>query len=433
GNKEDNHTVWFRVDNTPPETTIEWGNPQYWNGSMWYVNLSTQVWLNTSENYTDTQLCDVGCNYTYYEVWYDSNHDDVVDTIEQSGMELDNDITFYFANECLHEVIYYGVDYLGNKEDNHTVWFRVDNTPPVSVIDPITPYCQHINATNPLQVSATITDYPVLCASGVHNATLWYRYARYNNSFTDWFMFGTDTSSPWQWDFTAPNGSGYYQFYVAAYDNLQQNEQPFPPNDTTPPKERVSASYNHTFELVYNHTGWNLITMPVKHESIHTASDLIDYINTFSPDVCTVVTRWDRENQQYVSYVAYGGGFGGDFSLTPGEGYFIYVTKNVTVYMEGCLIEYDEINMTLNVGYNMIGWANLEKINASQIAGNISGCTMVTKWNSSSQGWFIPSYLVVDPSHDFNITIGEAMFVFRPTGGTMQWDGGRSMLVLPPP
>jgi len=101
--------------------------------------------------------------------------------------------------------------------------------------------------------------------------------------------------------------------------------------------------------------------------------------------------------------------------------------------MEGCLIEYYEINMTLNLGYNMIGWANLEPTNASLIAGNISGCMKVAKWNSSAQRWFIPEYLVTDPSHDFNITIGEAMFVFRPTGGTVQWDGGRSMLVLPPP
>ncbi|MEA2054491.1 MAG: hypothetical protein U9O96_05175, partial [Candidatus Thermoplasmatota archaeon] len=210
-------------------------------------------------------------------------------------------------------------------------------------------------------------------------------------------------------------------------------EQPFPPNATTTPKAMVSVSYNHTFELHYNNTGWNLITMPVKHPSIHTASDLIQYINTFSADNCTVVTRWDREYQRYDSYVVpEGDGFGVAFTIVPGEGYFVFVKTNITVYMEGCLIEYDEINLTLNVGYNMIGWANLEVINASQLAGNISGCTKVAKWNASAQGWFMPEYIVGD-SPDFNISIGEAMFVFRPTGGHIHWIGGRDMLQLPPP
>ncbi|RLF62370.1 MAG: hypothetical protein DRN33_05670, partial [Thermoplasmata archaeon] len=397
----------------------------------YYVNFSTPIWVNATDNGTDP--CIVGSVNLTVDV-YNATTGAV---IYHKSVEVESGWAhigpFHITEECVHWINITARDDLNNTAyHNETVY--VDNTPPVSTIDPITPYCQHINATNPLTISSTITDYPNLCASGVYNATLWYRYARYNNSFTDWFMFGTDTSSPWQWNFTAPNGSGYYQFYVASYDNLGQQEHPFPPNETTSPKGRVSASYNHTFELVYNHTGWNLITMPVKHKNIHKANDLVEYIDSFSPDVCTVITRWDRENQQYVSYVVQDGeGYGVNFSLVPGEGYFVYVTANITIYMEGCLIEYDEINMTLKLGYNMIGWANLEPTNASRISGNISGCTKVTKWNASSQRWFIPEYIASDPSHDFNITIGEAMFAFRPTGGNFVWDGGRSMLVLPPP
>ncbi|MGC9553849.1 MAG: hypothetical protein ACP5EK_00905, partial [Thermoplasmatota archaeon] len=231
----------------------------------------------------------------------------------------------------------------------------------------------------------------------------------------------------------APNGSGYYQFYVAACDNLGHCEL-YPPDGSTVPRAFLSVSYNYSCDLFYNQTGWNLFTVPVQQPSLGRASDLVDFVNSFSSDSCTVVTRWLRGEQRFVSYVVLpdGGSSGVDFVLVPGEGYFVYVTCNVTgLFLEGCLVEYDDISLMLHSGYSLIGWANLETAWASRLAGNISGCTKVALWNATVQAWD-PEYIVGLPDYDFDVEMGTAMFVFRPEVATLPWDGGRTMLVLPP-
>jgi hypothetical protein len=45
---------------------------------------------------------------------------------------------------------------------------------------------------------------------------LYYHYSNDNSSnWSDWSLHGTDAfgSDGWSWEFNAPNGSGYYQFY----------------------------------------------------------------------------------------------------------------------------------------------------------------------------------------------------------------------------
>jgi len=255
---------------------------------------------------------------------------------------------------------------------------------------------------------------------------------------------GTDEDgAPWQWQFTAPNGSGYYQFYVSAIDNLLQRETPYPPNETTEPKALLSVSYNHTFNLYYNATalkGWNYFCVPVKHPGIVNASDLIDYINGFSPDTCTMVAHWDPILQQYKTHV-YIPGIGHitetDFPLAYGEGLNVYVTETLeNLYIEGCLIEYDEINLTLYIGYNMIGWPNLENTTAEQLGENITDCIKVGNYNATGQ-WYPPEYFIGSPIEPFNITIGEAVFIFRYSEShsvtPISWIGGRDFLTLPPP
>jgi hypothetical protein len=40
----------------------------------------------------------------------------------------------------------------------------------------------------------------------------------------DWNKFGTDTESPWSWNFNFPNGTGYYEFYSVGNKSGWQNE-----------------------------------------------------------------------------------------------------------------------------------------------------------------------------------------------------------------
>jgi hypothetical protein len=73
---------------------------------------------------------------------------------------------------------------------------------------------------SPLIITATASN----GLSGVKNVTLFYRYSSENNTWGGWVSAGVDSSSPWSWDFTFPNESGYYQFYSIAFDNAANNE-----------------------------------------------------------------------------------------------------------------------------------------------------------------------------------------------------------------
>ena len=68
------------------------------------------------------------------------------------------------------------------------------------------------------------------------------------------------------------------------------------------------------------------------------------------------------------------------------------------------------VEITLNIGWNQIGWANSYDTTASSIAENISGCLSVSAWDSVEQTY--NTYIVGGPpSFDFIITPGMGMFV----------------------
>jgi len=86
---------------------------------------------------------------------------------------------------------------------------------------------------------------------------------------------------------------------------------------------------------------------------------------------------WDNINQKYVSYVD---GFGEDFELVNGSGYFVFVKEDVNLQFNGTLLE-PEINLMLYPGYNLIGWSYAMYSPASDIADNITNCVKVAKWD----------------------------------------------------
>jgi hypothetical protein len=92
-----------------------------------------------------------------------------------------------------------------------------DITAPSSSVDAIAPYWKN---SSPLGVVATASD----AFSGVKNVTLYYRYSSTNASWGGYVTAGVDTASPWSWSFSFSNGSGYYQFYSIARDNVTNVE-----------------------------------------------------------------------------------------------------------------------------------------------------------------------------------------------------------------
>jgi hypothetical protein len=414
--------------------------------SQVHVTNHTPVWINATDN--GTEPCIVGSVDLTVTIEYQGGEIyNVSDYVEYMGdwAHVMPDPVDVFADNCTHYMNVTAVDDLGNTA-TYNVVFYVDNVAPVSMVEQPDPYCRNVTDSNPLVLNGSVVDLPdTVCASGVFNVSLWYRYARYNHSFTDWMWLNTNTSEAddWQYLFTAPNGSGYYQFYTSAYDNLGNHE--LPPNETAMPKALVSVSYNHSFDLYFNAArdkGWNWVTLPVKHPDILTASDLAMYVNMFAPDVCNMISVWDPVGQMYRTYVhPYSMGTVDDFVFEYGQGFMVHVRENVTdVYMEGCLIEYDEISFRLYDSWNVVGWTCLEDTDMRQLGENVSDTLKLMSYDAVQQ-FYGPAFFLDPPAWAVglppeSIAIGEAVFLMRydPDDAvpSMQWQGGREFLTLPP-
>jgi hypothetical protein len=104
-------------------------------------------------------------------------------------------------------------------------------------VDPIEPYWQlgelrdppsDMRLKAPIKITATASD----DLSGVAKVELWYRYSLDN--WTDavawkkrpWRLYGVDDNGAdgWSWEFDAPEGYGYYEFYSVAEDRAGNRE-----------------------------------------------------------------------------------------------------------------------------------------------------------------------------------------------------------------
>jgi hypothetical protein len=96
-----------------------------------------------------------------------------------------------------------------------------DATPPSSGVDAIDPY---LGVATSVVITATASD----TKNGIGSVELWYAYSADNATFGAYANFGTDSASPWSWNFNYPNGAGYYAFYSRARDNNVTNYEAAP-------------------------------------------------------------------------------------------------------------------------------------------------------------------------------------------------------------
>ena len=65
--------------------------------------------------------------------------------------------------------------------------------------------------------------------------------------------------------------------------------------------------------------------------------------------------------------------------------------------------------MTLNIGFNLIGWYHAYNTTASSLLENISGCLSIIKWDPVAQDYWL--YIPGFPAFDFVINSGMGLFV----------------------
>jgi len=129
------HNETIYVDNTPPITNKTFEGPTYNHSgepeNYWLRDHDTWVIISTSENYTDSNTCDSGIGYLHVELWWDSDNDSIVDRqmfvwdVHDNADYDYNDslgvVEYHFQidEDCLHEIRWYTVDKLGNKNPIH--------------------------------------------------------------------------------------------------------------------------------------------------------------------------------------------------------------------------------------------------------------------------------------------------------------------------
>ena len=129
----------------------------------------------------------------------------------------------YFYKENLNpqgniEIKFSMKDQLGTLGNSNMLNMKYDANKPVSSASQITPYWK---TTSPITISNTVTDNG---ESGVKDLALWYKFSVDNISWTQWKSFGIINAAPWNFDFTAPEGDGYYRFYTIANDTVGNKE-----------------------------------------------------------------------------------------------------------------------------------------------------------------------------------------------------------------
>jgi flagellar hook assembly protein FlgD len=205
GNSASLTTGQFEVthDIQPPKTTVTVGTPQY-SGDSIYVTSATGFTITAVDDLVVVgDGIGLGVDSTEYRV--------------DDGSWITYDAPFTISSEGSHTICYFSTDVIGNVEEVKSLPVVVDDTPPESSVDPISPYwCNTV----PLTITATASDE----LSGVASVELWYRYSSDNLTWSGWQEFGTDGQVLWQWSFSAPDGDGFYEVYSTASDHVQNVE-----------------------------------------------------------------------------------------------------------------------------------------------------------------------------------------------------------------
>ena len=157
---------------------------------------------------------------------------------------------------------------LGITQDNYPLMQPYDCEPPISRMEPISPYWHNSSS---LTINANASD-----NNAITNVTLWYRYSPDNSSWGNWTSYGTDSVSLWSWDFDFPNGGGFYEFGSIANDT---SGNPSSPNTMFCICEKIQIGHDTrmSYEIELQ-SGWNLISLPLiqDNESLESVLSSID-------------------------------------------------------------------------------------------------------------------------------------------------------------
>jgi Purple acid Phosphatase, N-terminal domain/PKD domain len=187
----------------------------------------------------------------------------------------------------------------------------VDTEAPISSVNTIEQYWTSLSSRT---LTVDVTD----AGSGVKNVTLYTRYSPDNITWDGWTSLGVDTTRPWSWFITLSNGTGYYEYYSIAYDNLTFVEAVPGTADTGCGYETTapSSSMNDTTPY-WKKTGTTLTAV---------ASDDASEVHNV-----TLLYRFSNDNSSWGAWVAAGvdpaAPWSWDFPFPNGTGYYQFFSR----------------------------------------------------------------------------------------------------------
>ncbi|HEC75690.1 MAG TPA: PKD domain-containing protein, partial [Thermoplasmatales archaeon] len=145
--------------------------------------------------------------------------------------------------------------------------------------------------------------------------------------------------------------------------------------------------------------GWNLITLPCKNS--YNASSLFNDI-----EGCSIILSWNASLQDFMLYAP---GSPYDFAIEDGHGYFVGMNHDSIFSLVDSPIQ--SVNVTLYIGWNMLGWFKENETTASSLYNAIENCSIILSWNASLQNFelYVPGTpdFVIKQGDGFLVAVGE--------------------------
>jgi hypothetical protein len=177
-------------------------------------------WITNSTNISFKIVNSENLNHTYFRIWHNGSWHPSPGT----GFGLDNNFSIFshnftigdylWSDEGLYIIEYYSDTIYGTMENIHVENLYVDISPPSSYVLPLTCYAFSNNIT----IVAGGED-----ACGIAYFSLYYQYSWDNSTWSNWRLYGNNTLP--QWNFSMPEGVGYYRFATIAVDHLGHMEE----------------------------------------------------------------------------------------------------------------------------------------------------------------------------------------------------------------
>ncbi len=178
-------------------------------------------------------------------------------------------------------------------------------------------------------------------------------------------------------------------------------------------KETEAAKYN----LI---SGWNLIALPlISNEGIKTANDLIDHFNKQGADI-KHVAKYTQSG--FVIYTKREGdtSFANNFSLVPGQGYFVLNYSPKEVLLKGNKFD-QSIPINIQNGWNLIGvYTNEKPYTGSNLLKDLASDGIVADTVSKYQSGMYQNLVMEDNvvyGNDYSIIERQGYFLKVTQGG----------------